>query len=274
MASATTSRACVPWPSSASWCSTPASPPTRAGSSPSTSSSCSPASSSPPSCCARSSEDRDHRPRRLLRPPGATDPAGRHRRDHRHRRRVVAVAEPARRAGRLRRRRVGGALRGQHPLRRRGDRLLHRDRPAVAAPALLVAVGGGAVLPRHAARAPRVDRGGRPRAAAPRRARPPGRAIVTVLALATAASLAWSVHASPASPESAYFSTFTRVWEFGAGGLLAVFAPRLARDLGQWRATSSRSAGLGLIGVALFVVTERRRSPAGSRCCRSSGPAR
>ena len=75
---------------------------------------------------------------------------------------------------RLRRRRVGGAVRGQHPLRHRGDRLLHRDRPAVAAPALLVAVGGGAVLPRHAARAARVDRGGRPRAAPPRRARPPG----------------------------------------------------------------------------------------------------
>ena len=34
--------------------------------------------------------------------------------------------------------------------------------------------------------------------------------IVTVLALATAASLAWSVHASTASPESAYFSTLSR----------------------------------------------------------------
>ena len=128
MASATTSRACVPWPSSASWCSTPASPPTRAGSSPSTSSSCSPASSSPRLLLREVAKTGTDRPRRLLRPPGATDPAGRHRRDHRHRRRVVAVVEPARRAGRLRRRRVGGALRGQHPLRRRGDRLLHRDR--------------------------------------------------------------------------------------------------------------------------------------------------
>ena len=74
--------------------------------------------------------------------------------------------------------------------------------------------------------------------------------IVTVLALATAASLAWSVHASTASPESAYFSTFTRVWEFAAGGLLAVFAPRLARDLGHVARNVVAVAGLGLIGVA------------------------
>ncbi len=85
--------------------------------------------------------------------------------------------------------------------------------------------------------------------------------IVTVLALATAASLAWSVHASTASPESAYFSTFTRVWEFAAGGLLAVFAPRLARGLGHVARNVVAVGGLGLIGVAMFVVTEESAFP-------------
>ena len=82
-----------------------------------------------------------------------------------------------------------------------------------------------------------------------------------MLALATAASLAWSVHASTVSPESAYFSTFTRVWEFAAGGLLAVFAPSLARDLGHVARNVVAVAGLGLIGVALFVVTEASPFP-------------
>jgi peptidoglycan/LPS O-acetylase OafA/YrhL len=85
--------------------------------------------------------------------------------------------------------------------------------------------------------------------------------IVTVLAVATAASLAWSVHASTASPESAYFSTFTRVWEFAAGGLLAVFAPRLARGLTPVARNLVVVAGLGLIGVAMFTVTEASPFP-------------
>jgi len=85
--------------------------------------------------------------------------------------------------------------------------------------------------------------------------------IVTVLALATAASLAWSVHASSASPESAYFSTFTRVWEFAAGGLLAVAAPRMAAGLTPLLRNVVALAGLGLIGVAMFVVTEASPFP-------------
>ena len=66
--------------------------------------------------------------------------------------------------------------------------------------------------------------------------------VVTVLALATAASLAWSVHASTVSPESAYFSTFTRVWEFAAGGAARrVRRPASPAASATWRATSSRS---------------------------------
>ncbi|GAA4113367.1 SGNH hydrolase domain-containing protein [Nocardioides fonticola] len=47
------------------------------------------------------------------------------------------------------------------------------------------------------------------------------RRVVGVLAVLSAASLAWSVWATHASPDTAYFSTATRAWELGAGALLA-----------------------------------------------------
>ncbi len=91
--------------------------------------------------------------------------------------------------------------------------------------------------------------------------RVPTLALATVLAVLTAASLAWSVHASATSPQTAYFSTFTRTWEFGVGALLAVAAPHLVAGLGhRWR---NLLAGLGLLAivVACFVVTEETPFP-------------
>lgn len=80
--------------------------------------------------------------------------------------------------------------------------------------------------------------------------------IVAVLGVATVASFAWSLHASTASPESAYFSTLTRTWEFGFGALLAVVAPRLARGLRPWVRNAVAVAGLALIALAMFTVTD------------------
>ncbi|GAB3196750.1 SGNH hydrolase domain-containing protein [Nocardioides hungaricus] len=83
----------------------------------------------------------------------------------------------------------------------------------------------------------------------------PTAGIVVALGIVTVASFAWSVHASTASPESAYFSTFTRTWEFGAGALFAVVAPRLARPLTPLARNLVVLGGLGLIAVALFTVS-------------------
>jgi len=47
------------------------------------------------------------------------------------------------------------------------------------------------------------------------------------------ASFAYSVHLTEVNPAVAYFSTGTRIWELGAGGLLAVVAPALAGRLGR-----------------------------------------
>ncbi|MBS43385.1 MAG: hypothetical protein CMH83_09535 [Nocardioides sp.] len=85
---------------------------------------------------------------------------------------------------------------------------------------------------------------------------PTGRVITVALVVVSAASFAWSVHASTASPESAYFSTFTRVWEFGVGCLLAQVADRLARDFTHRMRTLLSVGGFALILGAMFLVTE------------------
>jgi peptidoglycan/LPS O-acetylase OafA/YrhL len=53
------------------------------------------------------------------------------------------------------------------------------------------------------------------------------RAVGVVLAGIAAASFAWSVWATSHAPQKAYFSTFTRAWEFAAGALVALVAVRV-----------------------------------------------
>jgi peptidoglycan/LPS O-acetylase OafA/YrhL len=86
-------------------------------------------------------------------------------------------------------------------------------------------------------------------------------ALVVVLGTITIVSFAYSMWHSVASPGTAYFSTFDRVWEFGVGGLIAVARPTWAR-MPDWLALSmSRVATIGLI-VALFLLTYGRAFPA------------
>ncbi len=89
----------------------------------------------------------------------------------------------------------------------------------------------------------------------------PRRVIAAGLVAITLASFAWSVHASATSPETAYFSTFTRTWEFGVGALLAIAAPRLGRDLTARARNLLAVLGLTAIAVACFVVTEATPFP-------------
>ena len=55
------------------------------------------------------------------------------------------------------------------------------------------------------------------------------RLVGIVLVLVCAGSLAYSIHDSYTSPQSAYFSPFARAWELGLGGLMALLAPAAAR---------------------------------------------
>ncbi|GAB3174582.1 acyltransferase family protein [Myceligenerans halotolerans] len=76
-----------------------------------------------------------------------------------------------------------------------------------------------------------------------------GRAsIFLVLALVTAASLAYGIVLTSLDPASAYFVTPTRAWQFGAGALLAFIPVTLARH-------RPLSAATAWAGIAMLVVS-------------------
>lgn len=62
-----------------------------------------------------------------------------------------------------------------------------------------------------------------------RRRRDPRRTLVTGLGVAVVASFGFSIYLTAVAHSQAYFSTPVRVWEFGAGALLALSVPRAAR---------------------------------------------
>jgi len=72
--------------------------------------------------------------------------------------------------------------------------------------------------------------------------------LVVVLVAAGAASLAWSIHETAVSPNSAFFSTFTRAWELALGAALALGARKLMGIPARFRAP------LGWIGLVLIAA--------------------
>jgi peptidoglycan/LPS O-acetylase OafA/YrhL len=82
------------------------------------------------------------------------------------------------------------------------------------------------------------------------------RTVLVVLAGVTVVSFAYCVHLTRTSPDLAYFSTLTRMWEFGLGGL-AAFAPPAIAGLTRRRATGHALVVLGggaLLVASLFVI--------------------
>lgn len=82
--------------------------------------------------------------------------------------------------------------------------------------------------------------------------------LTVIAAIAVAASLAWSVLSTASTPSSAYFSTPARVWELGAGVLLAL-AGRTLPVLSAW--ARQLLAGAGLLMVAIPAVTFTDATP-------------
>jgi len=78
--------------------------------------------------------------------------------------------------------------------------------------------------------------------------------VFGVLALVTGASLAWSILQTDSDPTVAYMSTFTRGWEFGIGGLLALAAPTLERHA-QVQGVKVTGLTLGWVGLALVLIS-------------------
>jgi peptidoglycan/LPS O-acetylase OafA/YrhL len=69
-----------------------------------------------------------------------------------------------------------------------------------------------------------------------------------VISVAGALSLMWSIQSTASQPHTAYFSTFTRIWELALGAALAIAAPRIGRLPGIARAP------VGWIGLAMIAL--------------------
>ena len=84
---------------------------------------------------------------------------------------------------------------------------------------------------------------------ATRFSRAPRLVLAAVFGLAIVISLLWAFHETEASRTTAYFSTFSRAWELGAGALLAVGVPVLLK------LPSALRPVLAWLGIALLVVS-------------------
>jgi peptidoglycan/LPS O-acetylase OafA/YrhL len=109
-----------------------------------------------------------------------------------------------------------------------------------------------------------------------RRSRPAGRRhgrrLLGVVVVLTAASLAWSIHATATLPAAAYFSPLTRAWELGIGATLAVSAsavggaPPVARVVMGW-------AGMAAIAYAAVVYSDSTPFPGSAALVPTIGTA-
>ncbi|MGN0062673.1 MAG: acyltransferase family protein [Nocardioides sp.] len=78
---------------------------------------------------------------------------------------------------------------------------------------------------------------------------------LVVLGVLSAASLAWSIHLTSVDITAAYFSTLTRAWELGLGGLAAVLVagtPAWTARVRRWHTEVLAWGGLLLIAYAAF----------------------
>lgn len=83
----------------------------------------------------------------------------------------------------------------------------------------------------------------------------------SVIGLLTVSSFAWAVWETTNQPVVAYFSTFSRAWELGVGGLLAIATPIFLRIRHSFRPVL---AWLGLAGMvtSLFLISANSPFPA------------
>ena len=73
-----------------------------------------------------------------------------------------------------------------------------------------------------------------------------------VVGIISAISLVLAIRLTPTDPGLAYMATYTRVWQFGAGGLIAVATPLIYRWTG--RSALAMAFLLGWSGVAALII--------------------
>lgn len=91
---------------------------------------------------------------------------------------------------------------------------------------------------------------------ASRRTRNPHRIAAVVLGALVGISLALSIVATMATPSQAYFVTYTRAWEFGVGGMIALLGARALP-----RVVAEMLAFAGFAAIALAAVSYGPQTP-------------
>ncbi|KQX07557.1 hypothetical protein ASC59_07390 [Leifsonia sp. Root1293] len=86
------------------------------------------------------------------------------------------------------------------------------------------------------------------------------RLIGAALVALTVISFLYAIYGVGTDPAPAYFSTLSRAWEFGVGGLLALFASRLRVDSPRINAGVSW-AGYLMLGATVFIYTPETPFP-------------
>ncbi|MDV6314714.1 acyltransferase [Gordonia amicalis] len=91
------------------------------------------------------------------------------------------------------------------------------------------------------------------------------------------ASLVWAIVLTPTDPATAYMATYTRAWQFGVGGLVAIGLPVLTRfgalRVGGPVALVLGWAGLAGIVVAAFIVNAHTPYPGTAALLPTAGAA-
>lgn len=91
--------------------------------------------------------------------------------------------------------------------------------------------------------------------------RRPTTAFAVVIGGVTAASLSYSIFLTSLDPSVAYFSTFTRAWEFGLGAVLAITLRRRPTPLRPGWAAAASWAGFAAIAAAMVGFSESTPFP-------------
>ena len=85
--------------------------------------------------------------------------------------------------------------------------------------------------------------------------------LLVVASIVVVVSFGWALYQSATDPNSAYFSSLTRVWELGIGALVAIAGPWLA-VIPDSRRPLLAYAGLAGVAASLFLITPHVQFPA------------
>jgi len=85
--------------------------------------------------------------------------------------------------------------------------------------------------------------------------------LIVMVSLVVSASFFWSIISTNASPQSSYFSSFSRAWQLAIGALLALLLNSSTFELPQRIKQVLGVVGLCLIGISIFFFTSQTPFP-------------